>query len=146
MNRRELILGCGAAAVGVAAAGVAFPKSIHPAIQANMDYWKDRMLDDPPYHTSYYGIKEDGALRVYAVKWNGTDVKQATVFIPDHERELLAELNKARAKSYGDIGDTLPKMLNGQDCVIDCFVYNSPVRKQPRWMPSIATSLLKEAG
>lgn len=170
MNRRTLLTNGLRAAGAVALAASVRPfvsaheyrvtaivegRKIHPAIQANIDYWMkaapEWLAECPPYHASYYAVKEDGRLRVYAVKWNGSNLNDHSVLVPTNEGDLVAEVRAQIAETNrllrgsgnmdigGKIDFTDPKSRS-----FCCYVFNSPVRRVKQWQGSMASSLIAE--
>lgn len=118
---------------------------MHPAIQSNIDYWSSVLggvMENPPFHTSYYCVDEGGKLKIYGVKWNGADLSKGELFVPEMAEALLVDAQAAIAKGYA-IGDVI--VYDEQAArVVDCYVFNSPGRQMPRWQESFASSLLQE--
>lgn len=121
---------------------------MHQAIKDNIEYWSrqiDWLNESPPFHTSYYCVEENGQLEIYAVKWNGADLWKGEISKPDNWADLLADVAPiiARGKGHGAaIGDgaAMGNMLR----VVDCYVFDSPLRRVKKWQSSYAGSLLRE--
>lgn len=110
---------------------------MHDAIKRNIDYWSTnigQMVGEPPFHSSYYCVDEGGELKVYGVKWNGSDLSKGEVFVPEMATELLADARIAIAKGHA-IGD---KIWCGESPTrtVDCYVFNSPGRQVMKWNES----------
>jgi hypothetical protein len=155
MNRRSLLLtglqAAGAVALAASLRPLAFAvkPSLHPSIQANIDYWMEAapewLAECPPFHTSYYAVKEDGHLRIYAVKWNGPNLNDHVLSVPANEGELIAQVQQvigfARPLRPMDIGDVVYER-DGHTYRFCSYVYNSPLRLQKKWQGSMASSLI----
>jgi hypothetical protein len=124
------------------------------AIRDNVRYWSQpqnlaALADSPPLHTSYYCVVEgEGAeqdrYRVYAVQWAGADLSKGTLFEPANADSLLQDALRAMSNGQ-NIGDVI---LMGEDPVreyrVDCYVKNSPGRRQQTWQASTARSHLEQ--
>lgn len=165
MNRRYLLLnGLKAAGVVALAASVRpFASAreyrvtaivegtkIHPAIQADIDYWMKAcpkwLAECPPRHVSYYAVKESSELRVYAVKWNGANLNDHVLSVPANEQELIAQAQEAITKASHpkqsmDIGNEI-ELSDGRKMSFCSYVYDSPLRRIKKWGGSLSTSLL----
>lgn len=115
---------------------------MHPAIQANIDYWREaaRLLPfGKPDHVTHYIVKENGDLRCYAIKWNGNNLDNHTLVtgLPDGiVNEAITSLN-----GFSPIGST--EKLNGKELVVQCWIHSGPVREMDYWLPSFAGSLIE---
>ena len=145
MNRRTLILN-GMAAMGGAALVpfvYASPR-LPPAIQANIDYWTkacpEWLAECPPWHTSYYLVKEGERFRVYGVTWNGSNLNDHRLFIPENEDELIFQARDAIHPGMG-IGDQFD-YGRGEKAFMCSYVYDSPLRRIKKWGGSMSTWLL----
>lgn len=160
MNRRSMLKTMsGAAAAGFVASlplkSLASSLKLHPAIQANIDYWMkaapDWLAECPPYHTSYYAVKERGELRVYAVDWHGSDLNNHALSTPSNEAQLVAEVQRQinetnrllRGTGNMDIGGVIDFEAKPQRSFCS-YVFDSPVRRSKHWLGSLATSLINE--
>ena len=123
---------------------------MHQAIADNIAYWSQPhylswLAESPPFHTSYYCVEEDGALRVYGVKWQGADLSKGEVFTPDNHFDLLCEARKAGVGTRTrvlDIGQG--REVGGKLMACGAYVYDSPLRRVREWLPCVAGSYLRE--
>lgn len=116
------------------------------AIKDNIEYWSQniqRLMESPPFHTTYYCVDEGGQLKIYGMKWNGADLSKGELFIPEAHDELLAGAREAIAKGHA-IGDTFLMGAESPVRVVDCYVLNGIGRMIPKWLESHVSSFLRQ--
>lgn len=156
MNRRSLLKLTGQAAIGIVAARTVVGRDVkagslatHPAIQANIDYWMqfgDHLRRSPPFHTSYYVVTEGEIRCVYAVKWNGPNLNDHKVLLAHNQGQMIKKADTQCGQVHKILLEDpmLVRSPNGQHpLTVDCYVYDSPVRRDKRWQVSLAKSCIQ---
>ena len=119
---------------------------IHPSIQANIDYWMqfgEKLRANPPSHLSYYVVTEEGEPRAYAVRWKGANLINCDVFVPPNESQLIKEATEKCALVHGYLTEEPLTTPDGRPLVVDCYVYDSPIRHEKEWQVSFGRCLME---